>query len=422
MVTDRQLQSLEKWRARWLGRRSALIGLALFAAGFAYLIYFMRNGVESIAIAEVDIGVVKRRTLDYYIPIRATVKPVRRVELESNVVGRVERIHRHAGETVKAGDALVELSNPVVQLEVAGQEAEIYQQWNASLSTKHQLLASQSRIEQDIIKTQATLDDLHDQLSRQKLVQPIGGATVEEVERTERRIASNKELLQSLRRQQVVEDGIRNEHLDKLQFSLNSLQEKLDLTRRTLDSLVIHALIDGHISSLNVEVGRLLDVGDPVVTIDDRSFLALESKIDQYYLDEVRVGSRGSLVLDDQSEISVAVTNLVSSVIDGRFEATMGILDRVEHSSFVAGQAVSIRLQAADAADVLCIPVGDYLNAVDLSSLFVVNDAASVARRREVELGRRGSSYVEVLSGLAEGDRVIIGGYDGYSSSVIRLR
>jgi HlyD family secretion protein len=59
------------------------------------------------------------------------------------------------------------------------------------------------------------------------------------------------------------------------------------------------------------------------------------------------------------------------------------------------------------------IPNGAFFNDTGGSWIFVVDRGGNSATRRQVQLGRRNSDFIEVLSGLNPGERVITSSYSG---------
>lgn len=420
MVRDRQLTGFDKWKG--------VIRLTLLTLGLGGVVLFLVSlapsllSTNAIDLTEVTIASAEYRTLDSYIPIRAKIRPGRRVELEANVVGRVEKVHCRSGDVVTTGMVLVELSNPALQLEVAGRESEIYQQWIASISTKHQLLQSKSNLDRQEILTLMDIANLTATLTRLRAVQPKGGATIEDIEKVERSLDAKKQIVDSLAKQALAEDEVRDEYFDKTLDSIRNLQAALELARRSLESLTVRSPINGRISVLEVENGVLLNIGDPLATIDDMSSITLEAEVDEYYAGQIEVGAVGEVLMENNTPLRTTVSYIVPSVIDGSFEIQLSITDDLEDMHFFVGQTVSIRLARDPATGVLTLPVGEYLDSTSGRWLYVVDEARSKASRREVRLGRRSAEFLEVLDGVTEGERVITSSYRGLSSDTIRLQ
>lgn len=76
------------------------------------------------------------------------------------------------------------------------------------------------------------------------------------------------------------------------------------------------------------------------------------------------------------------------------------------------GERLSIRLPLGAASEALLLPRGAFFQATGGHWVWVVDEAAGRAVRRDVRLGRQNPEVHEVLSGLAPGERVITSTYD----------
>ena len=77
------------------------------------------------------------------------------------------------------------------------------------------------------------------------------------------------------------------------------------------------------------------------------------------------------------------------------------------------GQTMSTKLTLGDSSRAVLIPNGPFFNDSGGNWVFVVDKGGKSASKRQVQLGRRNSDYIEVLSGLSPGERVIISSYSG---------
>ncbi|MEO1577004.1 MAG: biotin/lipoyl-binding protein, partial [Pseudomonadota bacterium] len=91
------------------------------------------------------IETVTTGTYEDFIPLRAAVEPERTVYLDAIEGGRVEKVLVEEGAMVEAGDALMELSNTQLQLDVIAREAEVSEQLNNLRNT--QLAIEQNRLQ-----------------------------------------------------------------------------------------------------------------------------------------------------------------------------------------------------------------------------------------------------------------------------------
>jgi membrane fusion protein (multidrug efflux system) len=181
---------------------------------------------------------------------------------------------------------------------------------------------------------------------------------------------------------------------------------------------VIRAPFDGRISIRQVELGQILAAGAAIASLQSVSPIHAEFWLPQQALSDLTVGQRTRLTVDTfpgaswegtvttiNPEVDVATRNVrVRATVenpDGRLRP--GMFARVE----VIGHEHRTALVIPATAPIFA-PFGD--------SVFVVEPAAapdrktSVVRQQFVRLGERRGDFVEVLSGLDEGARIVSAG------------
>ena len=84
-----------------------------------------------------------------------------------------------------------------------------------------------------------------------------------------------------------------------------------------------------------------------------------------------------------------------------------------EPASIQRGQTVQAKLTIGDSSKALLIPNGAFFNDSGGNWVFVVDRGGNSATKRQVQLGRRNSDYIEVLGGLKPGEQIITSSYAG---------
>ena len=87
-----------------------------------------------------------------------------------------------------------------------------------------------------------------------------------------------------------------------------------------------------------------------------------------------------------------------------------------EPVSVQRGQTVQAKLTVGDSTKALIIPNGAFFSDTGGTWIFVVDSGGNSAAKRQVQLGRRNSDFIEVLSGLKPGERVITSSYSGLTA------
>lgn len=177
----------------------------------------------------------------------------------------------------------------------------------------------------------------------------------------------------------------------------------------TASFATITAPFDGLVTEKYVEAGNMVSPGMPLVRIEDSRGFRLDVRVDESRSTHVRVGDTVPVVLDrlddkgQQVEVAATVKE-VARAVDADARAFLVKLslpdDQVRSGMF--GRA---RLPGAPRRAVL-VPAAAVVRSGQVRSAFVVD--GTTARLRLVHLGSPTGAHVEVISGLSEGERVVI--------------
>jgi HlyD family secretion protein len=85
-------------------------------------------------------------------------------------------------------------------------------------------------------------------------------------------------------------------------------------------------------------------------------------------------------------------------------------------SSVRRGQTLQLRLEIGAASTGLVVANGPFFEETGGQWAFVLAPSGREAARRSIRLGRRNPEYVEVLAGLAAGERIITSSYQSYEN------
>ena len=201
--------------------------------------------------------------------------------------------------------------------------------------------------------------------------------------------------------------------LDQAQSKAQTSQATLDEAKAELDRTAIVAPLDGVVNRIPVEVGEYVQKGTEVaeiVAIDTVKVVVDVSSSDVGYL---KVGSLQQIFAEPEGPPVAARVTYVGALADEStrttpVEITADNRDRKFHS----GQIVMVRLKRQDLADAILIPLEAVIPLEDGKEVYVVEEGKAASRR--VTLGILTGRHVQVTSGLAAGDQLLVGGGQRY--------
>lgn len=189
---------------------------------------------------------------------------------------------------------------------------------------------------------------------------------------------------------------------------------KLDLqnTQQQLENYQITAPISGKVVKKTSKAGDKLDNSNTntiMATIADLSTLVVDIQINEMDILNVAVGQPVEITADaiDSQTFTGYVQNIdiMGKSEDGVTTYPVKIyIDNADNSILMPGMNVSAKILAGTKEDVLMIP----LNAVDQGNTVLVIKEDGTIESKQVELGIYDSDNIEVVSGLQEGDQVVL--------------
>ena len=385
-------------------------GLVLLAALFWY---FMPAGnSQTVDAGRMTISKVTEGRFDDFLPLRAQVQPSQTVFLDAVEGGRVERVLVEDGAMVTQGQMLAELSNSDLQLNVLARQTEVIQQINSMRS--QELALNQTRLANERARIEA---DLATQTARRQyeIQRPLaergfvsGRAFADSRDTYE----ANRRRSDVLRRQQSEDERLQSGQLAQLRASSAALNQSLDIARRSLDSMNLRAPVSGQLTSFEIQVGQSLQRGVRLGQIDSAGRNKLRAQVDEYYLSRVSEGLTANAEVNGRT-YRMRVSKIYPQVRNGSFEIDLQFVGE-EPRDLQRGQTVQLRMTLGASSQARLIPAGAFYNDTGGNWIFVVSADGRSAERRQVRLGRRNAEYIEVLGGLAPGERVITSPYTGF--------
>lgn len=183
-----------------------------------------------------------------------------------------------------------------------------------------------------------------------------------------------------------------------------------------LGDAAVRAPLDGVVLQRFVELGTLAAPGTVAFSVADTSSVKAVYGVPDTVLETLRLGSPQALTLEALPGVEqVGRISRIAPAADAKsrvFEVEVTLPNPKDEIK--PGMVASLKLSGApQAAPVAVLPLSAVVRSPsgkDRFAVFVVDDKAGVARRREVELGEFLGNLIPVKTGLAEGERVVVMG------------
>jgi len=357
-------------------------------------------GETQTAIPKASIAVVSRAPVSNTLSVAGEFLPFQEVEIHAKVAGYIKQINVDIGDRVRAGQTLAKLEIPELGAQVEGADA----------SVRHSA-EEISRARNEVTRAQASHEALHAAATR-----------LQQAAAARPGLVAQQEIDDSIAKDRAAEAQV-----DAAKSALLAAQQQLDMSKATRtqigamwDYSHIVAPFSGIITWRYADTGALVQAGtsnasaQPVVKLAEIDTLRLRVPVPESLAASIRLGSPADVTVQATKEHFVAKVARFTDSLD-RSTRTMQVeFDIPNHDSHLApGMFADVVLQVQKHAQTLTVPVQAVQTEKGAASVLVL-DSHNRIMARPITTGLEEPSKIEVVSGLKEGDRVIVGNLSTY--------
>ena len=391
----------------WLG--------ALLLAFIVYLIVRPNNKTLRIDKENITINTAALGEFNDYIRLSGRVQPMTTIQLSPQEGGIVQQIFIEEGSPVKAGDAILVLSNDNLDLSILNSEAELAEKENILRNTQIQMEQQKLDVRQNELEYGIQVDRLRRAYEQQKALYEDKLIAREDYLKAEEDYNLAAQKYELIRERSKQDSLYRGTQIDRMEESLENMLLNMQLIRRRKDALIVKAPIDGELGLLDVVLGQNVASGTKIGQINSVGNYKVEAQIDEHYIDRVTEGLEATFERQGDT-FSTVIRKVYPEVRDGKFQADFRF-DGQQPDNIRSGQTYYLNLQLGQPEEAIIIPRGSFYQKTGGKWIYVVNKEGTKAVKREIRIGRQNPQYYEVLEGLEPGEKVITSGYDTFGDS-----
>jgi len=421
--------------AVWVGVASSLAVLLLGGCG--------RSGSKGPGPAQVqkktplvETQMVKRGDIARTIQATGTVVCVDEANISPKVEQRIAWLQVEEGDRVSAGQVLVRLDTTELDAQRRQADAEV-RVAQARLrdieagARSQEIRAAEAAVTQakaQLASTRSAVEDARRDLERQRQLLAIGGASQQEVDHAQTRYdAANSQvgvaeagLAAAQERLSQLKEGATQTQVALAREQVSQARTKLSYWRSQASFYVIRAPISGVVTRKHQFVGDLASPKAPMLTLADTSRTVVRTSVTDEVASRLRVGMSVRADVDalPRSQplplrvgriypsadpatrlitVELPAPMLAGKVKEGSLARLAMVLERHDHAVIVPGYAVVARPGGKQVA-------------------FVVE--GGTAKERVIAPGIESEDRLEILSGLAPGEQLIVRGQERLKEGV----
>lgn len=381
--------------------RATLVAAALLAGAWLGLGALLR---PSISLARVRTGRVDVGPMTATLSAPGTVVPESERVISSPIDSRILRVRVQPGAAVKAG-------TPLLDLDTTGPAL-------AAARLRKELRLKEAAAERAALALEGTLASLESRVEVAGLTLSTWGASLER----NRKLFAEGLVSEELLRQSELDEARTRVELARLKDEMRLARRSADVERRSLEvelatarseaaqaerELALAAArseADGVVTFVATGEGAAVRKGDVLARVADLTAFRVDALVPDVHAARVTPGME-ALVRVDDARLRGTVRSVAPEVRDGQVAVAVSLSERA-HSLFRPSLRVEVEIVTGRRERAVRLPRGSFGTAGEGASVWVLRGAEAV--RTEVRLGVSNAERCEALSGLAEGDEVVL--------------
>lgn len=381
--------------------RATLVAAALLAGAWLGLGALLR---PSISLARVRTGRVDVGPMTATLSAPGTVVPESERVISSPIDSRILRVRVQPGAAVKAG-------TPLLDLDTTGPAL-------AAARLRKELRLKEAAAERAALALEGTLASLESRVEVAGLTLSTWGASLER----NRKLFAEGLVSEELLRQSELDEARTRVELARLKDEMRLARRSADVERRSLEvelatarseaaqaerELALAAArseADGVVTFVATGEGAAVRKGDVLARVADLTAFRVDALVPDVHAARVTPGME-ALVRVDDARLRGTVRSVAPEVRDGQVAVAVSLSERA-HSLFRPSLRVEVEIVTGRRERAVRLPRGSFGTAGEGASVWVLRGAEAV--RTEVRLGVSNAERYEALSGLAEGDEVVL--------------
>ena len=374
------------------------------------LISFMQSSVK---LKDLVLSTVDKGLIEVSVSASGKVVPAFEEIINSPINTRIVEVYRKGGDSVDVG-------TPILKLDLQSTETEYRKLLDEEQMRRYQLEQLKvnnetflSNLSMNVKVSAMELNRKQVELRNERYLDSIGSGTTDKVRQAE--LAYNKGMLEleQLQQQYENEKKVKAADLKVKELEFNIFSKGLAEMKRTLDDAQVGSPRKAILTYVNNQVGAQVAKGEQIAVVSDLSHFKVEGEIADTYGDRVAAG--GKVIVKMGSEKLEGVVSSVTPLSKNGVISFSVQLHDDSHKRLRSGLKTDVYVMNAVKEDVMRITNASYYVGRGDYELFVLDSEDELVKRK-VKLGDSNFEFVEVVSGLQSGDRVVISDMSNYKN------
>ncbi|MDR1115660.1 MAG: HlyD family efflux transporter periplasmic adaptor subunit [Tannerella sp.] len=392
--------------------RKQIIKISAGIAAFTFIVVLIISIMQtSLKRRDVLLSTADRGVIEVSVNASGKVIPAFEEIINSPINSRIVEVYKKGGDSVDIGTPLLRLDLQSTETEykklLDEEQMKRLQLEQLQVTTKSRL----SEMEMKLKISRMELSRKEVELRNERYLDSLGAGTTDKVLQVELSYNVGQLQLSEDEQKYVNEQNLAEAELKVKELELSIFRKSMNEMKRTLEDAQIRSPRKAILTYVNNEIGAQIQQGSRIAIVSDLTNFKVEGEIADAYGDRIAAGSR-AVIKTGNDRLPGVVSEVTPLSKNGVISFTVQ-LEESSHRRLRSGLKTDVYVMNAIKDDVIRIANASYYTGKGEYELFVVNGDRLL--KRKVLLGDSNFEYVEVISGLKEGDEVVISDMSHYS-------
>jgi len=389
----------------------ALAAVALLAAGAGGCGKAPEKAGETEAPTPVQVVEARRGPIDHIVTADAVIYPINQANVTAKIAAPVKRMLVNRGDHVRANQVVAELESRDLTA-TANESKSLFDQADANYRN-----ISGATVVDDRTKAQADLASAQQGLEAAKKlydnrVELVRQGALAQKLADDAKVAlvqAQSQFDTAQRHLQTLNQVGQREQIAAAKAQADAAKAHYESSVAQLSYAEIRTPIAGVVSDRSVFAGEMPASGTPILSIVDISQVVARANIPVKEAASIKVG-RPATIAGPDGDIGGKVT-VVSPAVDPQ-TTTVEVWVQVPNAGekLKPGATARISIKAETLQDVIIVPAAALLNSDEGGQKVMVAGSDNLAHERKISIGIRQGDNLQLISGVQEGEKVIVSG------------
>lgn len=388
-------------------KKGLLIAVLILSALLILFILFRIIGIPSFITSDPNTyqtSVVDRGQV--FIPIEATgiVEAENEVILLSPATSIIRKINKEPGSRVKRGEVIIELDEGSTRDEIEQINDQLEVKSNSLERSRLEGQMSRIDLDYNVEVKKLRITSIKAQLADEEQLLSVGGISSAKIDETKQNLVlAEKDMAVVLKKNTIRLSQLKTEETGlnlQIEIQKKQLAEKMEM----LGKLNIKAPSDGIVLSISGKEGEKVGTDKMLITMSDLTTFKIKGSVDEKYSEYIKTGNP-VFAFPENEKLSGTIGNVTPTVAENKIQFNVH-LENSNNSKLIQNQAVRLLVLKSVKNDVLRISASNNFKANSEQTIYILDSGKVVSRT--VIFGIKGNEYLEVISGLNEGEKVIL--------------